>query len=36
MQSLNGMDAIVAGIAIVIFASALFMLVSGAWAARDK
>lgn len=36
MESLNSMDAVVGGLAIAIFAGALFMLISGAWAARDK
>jgi hypothetical protein len=36
MESLNSMDAIVAGLAIAVFVAALFMLISGAWAARDK
>jgi hypothetical protein len=36
METLNDMDRIVAGLAIVIFGAALFMLISGVWAARDK
>ncbi len=36
MAELNSLDRIVVGLAIVIFAAALFMLISGVWAARDK
>ncbi len=36
MESLNAMDKIVAGLAIAIFTAALFMLIAGTWAARDK
>jgi hypothetical protein len=36
MDSLNNMDLVVVGLAIVIFGAALFMLISGVWAARDK
>jgi hypothetical protein len=36
MESLNSMDMIVTGIAIVIGAAAFFILVSGIWEARDK
>jgi hypothetical protein len=36
METLNSMDFVIVGLAIVIFGSALFMLISGAWAARDK
>jgi hypothetical protein len=36
METLNTMDKIVTGLAIVIFGAALFMLISGIWEARDK
>jgi hypothetical protein len=36
MDSLNGMDFILAGIAAFILLSGLVMLASGTWAARDK
>jgi hypothetical protein len=36
METINWMDVIPAGLAIAIFAGGLFMLISGAWSARDK
>jgi hypothetical protein len=36
MESLNSMDLIVTGIAVVIGAAAFFILISGIWEARDK
>ncbi|MBE9030807.1 hypothetical protein IQ266_13805 [filamentous cyanobacterium LEGE 11480] len=36
MESLNSMDMVVVGLALIIGAAALFMLISGVWAARDK
>lgn len=36
MESLNGMDFILAGVAAAILIGGLVMLVSGTWAARDK
>jgi hypothetical protein len=36
METLTSMDFVVVALAIVIFGAALFMLISGAWAARDK
>lgn len=36
MEAINWMDVIPAGLAILIFAGGLFMLVSGVWSARDR
>ena len=36
MEPLNGVDMVLGGLAIAIFASGLLMLVWGAWSARDK
>jgi hypothetical protein len=36
MENLTTLDLIAAGLAIAIVAGGLFMLISGAWAARDK
>ncbi len=36
METLNGMDMILGGVAIAILAGGLLMLISGAWSARSK
>jgi hypothetical protein len=36
MEPLNEIDMVLGGLAIAIFAGGLFMLISGAWSARDK
>ncbi|HEY9752325.1 MAG TPA: hypothetical protein V6C46_05210 [Coleofasciculaceae cyanobacterium] len=36
METMSWMDGVAAGFAVVILAGGLFILVSGAWSARDK